>query len=57
MVTAPLAAVGVGCAAVTIRELVTPVMVKNCEEKENSSAATASFQKSHSPLQLMLSTI
>lgn len=33
MVTAPLAAVGVGCAAVTIRELVTPVMVKNSFRK------------------------
>lgn len=50
MVIAPLAAIGVGCAAVTIRELVTSVMVKNCEEKENSSTVTASLQKSHSPL-------
>lgn len=33
MVIAPLAAIGVGCAAVTIRELVTSVMVKNSFRK------------------------
>lgn len=49
MVIAPVAVISVGRAAVTIRVLVTSVMVKSYEEKKNSSTVTASPQKSHRP--------
>jgi len=42
MVTTPVTVIGVGCAAVTIRVLVTSVVVKSYEKKKNSSTVTAS---------------
>lgn len=44
MVIAPVAVIGVGCAAVTIRVLVTSVMVKSYKEKKISSTGTTSVE-------------